>query len=95
MHFDRKSNNVIMIRWCSFGKWSFLTQTLVLVIEGVSVEDFEKNEDSFLATSSIFDNRVEMNNPRSDGISLVSEFAYVPINAEMKKRVLAGKFNQA
>ncbi len=79
-----------MFRWCSLTKWNNLTQTLVLVVDNISIDDFENNKGIFSETHRIFDDGVEMNNPKSDGFNLDLALAYVPISNGMKKRVLAG-----
>lgn len=71
-------------------KWNNLTQTLVLIVDNVSVDDLESNKDLFLETFNIFEDAVEMCNPNDDGYSLDSALSYVPISNEMKKRVIAG-----
>lgn len=79
-------------RWCSLTKWNNLTQTLVLVVDNISIDEFENNKDIFSETHRIFEDGVEMNNPKSDGFNLDLALAYVPISNGMKKRVLAGQF---
>lgn len=69
-----------------------MTQTLVLIADNVSVDDFENNKEIFSETFRIFEDGVEMNNPNCDGFSLDLALAYVPISNGMKKRVLAGRF---
>ena len=79
------------VRWCTLNKWNNLTQTLILIIEDVSVDDFENNTDAFSETSKIFQDGVEMSNPTSDGFSLDLALAYVPISHAMKSTVMAGE----
>lgn len=75
-------------------RWNNLSQTLVMIVDNVSVDDLEKNKDIFTETFRIFEDGVEMNNPKNDGYSLDLALAYVPISNGMKKRVLAGASNE-
>lgn len=77
-------------RWCHLARWNNLSQTLVLVVDNVSIDDLENNKGIFTETFRIFEDGVEMNNPKNDGYSLDLALAYVPISNGMKKRVLAG-----
>ena len=81
----------IMVRWCSLTKWNNLTQTLILIIEDVSVDELENNTDIFSDTWKIFEDGVEMSNPKSDGFNLDLALAYVPVSHAMKCKVLAGE----
>ncbi|XP_057372770.1 uncharacterized protein LOC130693610 [Daphnia carinata] len=77
-------------KWCDLARWNNLTQTLIFIIEDVSVDEYEGNTDIFAETFKIFEDGVEMSNPVSDGFSLDLALAYVPISHEMKNRVMEG-----
>lgn len=62
-----------------------------MVIENVSVDDLEGNQDIFTSTMKIFQDKVEMNCTKNEGYSLDLALAYVPISAGMKKQILKGK----
>lgn len=79
------------IRWCDLARWNNLTQTLIFIVEDVSVDEFEENTDIFAETFRIFEDGVEMSNPASDGFTLDLALAYVPISHQMKNRVMEGK----
>lgn len=70
-----------------------MTQTLVLIVEDVSVDELEENSDIFSETFRIFEDGVEMSNPASDGFTLDLALAYVPISHEIKNRVMEGSCN--
>ncbi|KZS03739.1 putative RNA exonuclease NEF-sp [Daphnia magna] len=77
-------------KWCDLARWNNLTQTLIFIVEDVSVDEFEENTDIFAETFRIFEDGVEMSNPAKDGFTLDLALAYVPISHQMKNRVMEG-----
>lgn len=51
----------------------------------------EENEEHFSKTLEIFEDGVEMVNPKSDGLSLSVALAYSPITNALKGRMRQGK----
>lgn len=70
-----------------------MTQTVVVAIDNVSVADFEDNPDLFPETRKIFEDAVEMTNPRSDGFNLGFALAYTPLSLATKRRIRLGTIN--
>jgi len=77
-------------RWCKLIKWTNLTHTVVLAVDGISVEDVESNPDLFSETLSIFEDGVEMANPALDGLTMAQSLAYVPLSIGATKRLMSG-----
>lgn len=71
-------------------KWKNLTQTVILAVDDVSVSDFEDHPELFPETRRIFEDCVEMANPRSDGFSLALALGYVPISVATRRRLRQG-----
>ena len=79
-------------RWCQLSKWNNLVQTLILAVDNVSATDFIENPDCFLETRQLFEDVVEVCNPRSDGYSLAPALAYTSVSLATQRRVQNGNF---
>ena len=75
-------------------KWTNLTHTVVLAVDGISVEDVESNPDLFSETLSIFEDGVEMANPALDGLTMAQSLAYVPLSIGATKRLMSGQLHK-
>ena len=68
-----------------------MTQTVILAVDNMTVSDFEDNPDLFPETRKIFEDAVEMCNPRSDGFNLALTLAYIPLSMATKRKLSTGK----
>jgi len=64
---------------------------VVLLIEGLSLYDFQAHESLFPAIADIFTNRVEVITPLAYNGSLVEELAAVPLTGTQKHKLLNGE----
>lgn len=74
-------------RWFLLFQAQHISQTTVLVVDNISLTDMEENEEHFSKTLEIFEDGVEMVNPKSDGLSLSVALAYSPITNALKGRM--------
>ncbi|XP_046651344.1 RNA exonuclease 1-like [Daphnia pulicaria] len=74
-------------RWFLLTQWQKISQTAVLVLENVSVNDIENNQDLFPRTLGIFEDGVELLNSNNAGLSLSVALAYSPITHMLKSRI--------
>ncbi|XP_047534592.1 RNA exonuclease 5 [Vanessa atalanta] len=75
-------------RWYVLDKCSHISKTTCLIIEGLSIKDWEKYEDTMVKTRKIFDNVVEILTPSVYGGSLVKELALVPLSETEKESII-------
>jgi len=66
---------------------------VVLLIEGLSLYDFQANESLFPAVTDVFTNRVEVITPLAYNGSLVEELAAVPLTGTQKHKLLNGELH--
>ena len=66
---------------------------MVLLIEGLSIYDFQAHESLFPAVTDIFTNRVEVITPLAYNGSLVEELAAVPLTGTQKHKLLNGELH--
>ncbi len=78
------------IRWFLLTQWQKISQTAVLVVENVSVNDIEDNQDLFPRTLGIFEDGVEVLNSNNAGLSLSAALAYSPITHMLRSRIAKG-----
>jgi RNA exonuclease 1 len=64
---------------------------VVLLIEGLSLYDFQAHESLFSSVTDIFMNRVEVITPLAYNGSLVEELAAVPLTGTQKHKLLNGE----
>ncbi|KAI9560717.1 hypothetical protein GHT06_011667 [Daphnia sinensis] len=74
-------------RWFLLFQIERISQTTVLVVENVSLSDLEENEECFSKTLEIFEDGVEMMNPKNDGINLSVALAYSPMSNAVKRNM--------
>ncbi len=72
-------------------KWNHVAQTVILAIDNVSVAEFTENPDCFPNTHRIFQDVVEMHNPRNDGYSLAPAIAFSAVSVATLRRLHNGK----
>ncbi|PNF35208.1 hypothetical protein B7P43_G06862 [Cryptotermes secundus] len=75
-------------RWCQLEKYNHVSHRVVLLIEGLSLYDFQAHESQFPAITDIFKDRVEVITPPVYNGSLVEELAAVPLTGTQKHRLL-------
>jgi RNA exonuclease 1 len=66
---------------------------VVLLIEGISLYDFQAHESLFPAVTDIFMHRVEVITPLAYNGSLVEELAAVPLTGTQKHKLLNGELH--
>ncbi|XP_057372775.1 uncharacterized protein LOC130693613 [Daphnia carinata] len=74
-------------RWFLLFQTQRISQTTILVVDNISVTDLEENQEHFSKTLEIFEDGVEMFNPKNDGIDLSAALAYSPITNALKGRM--------
>ncbi|XP_063535620.1 RNA exonuclease 5 [Cydia strobilella] len=78
-------------RWYVLDKCNNIKQTTCLVLEGISMQHWDKLQDKFPKTKKIFEDYVEVLTPSVYGGSLVQELALVPLS-ENEKDILIQKY---
>lgn len=66
---------------------------MVLLIEGLSLYDFQAHESLFPGVTDIFTNRVEVITPLAYNGSLVEELAAVPLTGTQKHKLMNGELH--
>lgn len=69
-----------------------MVQTLILAVDNVSATEFNDNPDCFSETRKLFEDVVEVCNPRNDGYSLAPALAYSSVSLATLRRVKLGSF---
>ncbi|KAJ8713481.1 hypothetical protein PYW07_013851 [Mythimna separata] len=75
-------------RWYVLDKCGGIKKTTCLIIEGLSVQHWEKHADEFNETKKIFTDCVEILTPSVYGGSLVEELALVPLSEAEKDTII-------
>ncbi|XP_069701462.1 uncharacterized protein Rexo5 isoform X2 [Periplaneta americana] len=75
-------------RWCQLEKYNRLSHTVVLLIEGLSLYDFQAHESLFPAITDNFSNRIEIITPLAYNGSIIEEMAAAPLTGTQKDRLL-------
>lgn len=70
-------------RWCGLEKYSKITRTYVLIIEGVSVNDYLEHRQSFPFIDSKFPYKFEVLNPVSYGHGIVEEISNIALSGKL------------
>ncbi|XP_063363707.1 RNA exonuclease 5 isoform X1 [Cydia amplana] len=78
-------------RWYVLDKCNNIKQTTCLVLEGISIQHWDKLQDKFSKTKKIFEDYVEVLTPSVYEGSLVQELALVPLS-ENEKEILIQKY---
>ncbi|XP_047993260.1 RNA exonuclease 5 [Leguminivora glycinivorella] len=78
-------------RWYVLDKCNNIKQTTCVVLEGISIQHWNKLQDKFPKTRKIFEDYVEVLTPSVYGGSLVQELALVPLS-ENEKEILIQKY---
>lgn len=75
-------------RWCHIEKYNKISHTVVLVIEGISLYDFQSHESLCTNITEHFPNKVEVITPVTYNGNLIQELAAVPLTGTHKNRLL-------
>lgn len=75
-------------RWYVLEKGDRITQTNCLILEGISVNHWEKYKVEFIHTQTIFNDFVEILTPAAYNGSLVRELALVPVSEAEKDSII-------
>lgn len=75
-------------RWYVLDKCSHIKQTTCLVLEGISIQHWEKLQSKFVNTKNIFSDFVEVLTPSVYEGSLVQELALVPLSESEKESLM-------
>ncbi|KAM3966331.1 RNA exonuclease 5 [Aphomia sociella] len=75
-------------RWYVLDKCSHISQTTCIILEGISIEHYEKHMDKFTHTTQIFADIVEILTPSVYNGSLVQELALVPLSEVDKEGII-------
>ncbi|CAH2091144.1 unnamed protein product [Euphydryas editha] len=75
-------------RWYVLDKCNNVSQTTCIIIEGISIKDWEKHQDTMLKTKKIFNIIVEIVTPSVYKGSLVKELALVPLTESEKESII-------
>lgn len=78
-------------RWYVLEKSDQISQITCLILEGVSIEHWEKYQEKMLKTQKIFKHHVELLTPSVYNGSLVNELALVPLS-ETDKELIVQKY---
>ena len=68
-------------------KWNHVAQTVILAVDNVSAAELSENPDCFHETNQIFQDVVEMYNPRNDGYSLAPGLAFTSVSVATLRRI--------
>ncbi|KAL0822535.1 hypothetical protein ABMA28_004582 [Loxostege sticticalis] len=75
-------------RWYVLDKCNHISQTTCLILEGLSIQHWERCCNEFQKTKNIFDNVVEILTPSAYNGSLVQELALVPLSEVDKEDII-------
>lgn len=75
-------------RWCVLEKAHRITQTVILVIEGITSYNFTSNESLFIKTKGIFEHQLEIVLPQYQKNRIVEELACVPLTQSHKEKLI-------
>lgn len=75
-------------RWCQIEKCNKISHTVVLVIEGLSVRNFERHKMAFSFINAHLQHRLEIVTPVSFGGSIAEDFAEIPLTGTQKQRLV-------
>ncbi|KAL1500911.1 hypothetical protein ABEB36_006330 [Hypothenemus hampei] len=75
-------------RWCSLEKYNKLDTVLLLIVENLSLYDYEAFESHFPFCSSTFDHKIEILSPFAYSDDIVKELSMVPLSATQMKRLI-------
>ncbi|KAJ9594990.1 hypothetical protein L9F63_013712 [Diploptera punctata] len=75
-------------RWCHIEKNSRISHTVVFVIEGISLYDYQSHESLCTNMKEVFTNKLEVITSVSYNNSLIQELAAVPLTITQKNRIL-------
>lgn len=75
-------------RWYVLDKCNHISQTTCLILEGISIQHWDKYSDKFVNTKRIFNNFVEVLTPSVYDGSLVQELALVPLSEVDKEGII-------
>lgn len=75
-------------RWYAIERCGGISQTTCLILEGVSIQHWEKYSDEFTNAQNIFCNFVEVLTPSVYNGSLVQELALVPLSEVEKEEII-------
>lgn len=76
------------MKWCKLEKYNHISHVSVLVIEGLSSQDYLEHESILKVIESNLDNRLEFISPLSYGGSITEELIAVPISGVQKFKLL-------
>ncbi|XP_059053959.1 RNA exonuclease 5 [Achroia grisella] len=75
-------------RWYVLEKCNHISQTTCLILEGISIEHWQKYANKFIQTQKIFNDFVEILTPSVYNGSLVQELALVPLSEVDKEEII-------
>lgn len=75
-------------RWCVLEKVNKITQTVVLVIEGLTSYAFMSNESHFKKTKEIFQSQLEVAFPKYEKNQIIEELSSVPLTQSLKDTLI-------
>jgi len=75
-------------RWCTLAKWNRLSNMVILVLEGVGIEDLKKHEKSRGWIEKHIPGMVEVVSPASYHSSVVEELSMLPLTVMHKERLI-------
>ncbi|XP_063701790.1 RNA exonuclease 5 [Culicoides brevitarsis] len=75
-------------RWCHLEKVNKLTQSVVLLVDGINSYEFVSNESLLVKSRDIFETKLEVLLPESDEKKIVEHLACVPLTESYKERLI-------
>uniref|UniRef100_A0A6M2DJQ9 Putative 3'-5' exonuclease n=1 Tax=Xenopsylla cheopis TaxID=163159 RepID=A0A6M2DJQ9_XENCH len=75
-------------RWCNLEKWNKLSQIVIVVAEGLTLNDYLDHKLSLPSIKTIFDASVEVVTPAVSECSIISELASVPLTGTQKDKLI-------
>ncbi|XP_050309747.1 RNA exonuclease 5 isoform X2 [Anthonomus grandis grandis] len=75
-------------RWCNLERYNRLSNTTLLIIENLSLYEYESNESRFPFISTNFDHKIELISPYAFNSDMVKELSMVPLSATQMRKLI-------
>lgn len=75
-------------RWCKVDKYNKLSHTVLIVVEGVSLDHYLAHENSFPLITTHLKHKLELITPVAHGGSIVEEIVAVPLTGEHNYKLI-------
>ncbi|ERL93858.1 RNA exonuclease 5 isoform X1 [Dendroctonus ponderosae] len=75
-------------RWCHLEKYNHLTNVTLLIVENMSVYNYEAFESYFPFTSANFEHKLEMISPYAFNSNIIKELSMVPLSMTQMRKLI-------